>query len=141
DEHETRNIWADMDGGAPAHVRTVSTMYSAAAPKIRFGAQAASVGVSTPPSPIALHTCSVTQYAIDSAMPMPMPYIAPRRPVVTANGIASSVMTIVANGNATFRCSLTVACRALNPRAFSWEMCSDSWPYVILSGSGSSVWK
>ena len=65
--------------------------------------QAASVGVSTPPSPIALQTLKMTQYTIESAMPMPMPYMAPRRPVVTANGIASSAMITVVNGNATLR--------------------------------------
>ena len=50
---------------------------------------------------------------------MPMPYSAPRRPVVTANGTASSVMMTVTNGKAIFRCSATICGTTLAPLACS----------------------
>jgi hypothetical protein len=43
------------------HVRTVKRPYSAAAPNRMFADQAASIGVSTPPSPSALNTFRITQ--------------------------------------------------------------------------------
>ena len=48
-----------------------------------------------------------------------MPYIAPRRPVVTANGTASSVITIVTNGNESLRSSATSCALTSNPLARS----------------------
>ena len=44
-----------------------------------------------------------------STIPMPMPYSVPRRPVVMPKGIASSVITSVTNGNASFRCRSTMS--------------------------------
>jgi hypothetical protein len=46
---------------ALAHVRTVSIMYTAAAPKRMFGAQAASTGEITPPAPTAANTLCIVQ--------------------------------------------------------------------------------
>src|SRR5436190_65794 len=44
-----------------------------------------------------------TKYTIDRAIPIPIPPSAPRRPVVTANGTASSVMMTVTKGTDIFR--------------------------------------
>ena len=43
------------------HVRTVSNKKAATAPKIRFGAHAASIGSSTPLAPNAANTLIITQ--------------------------------------------------------------------------------
>ena len=73
-------------------------------PTVRmFGAQPARKGGRTPLRPIATNALLIIQYESASTIPRPIPYIVPRRPVLTPNGTASSVMTTVTNGNAILR--------------------------------------
>ena len=59
------------------------------------------------------------QYPMASAMPTPIPPIAPLRPIVTPNGTASSVITTTTNGNASFRASATCCGTTWKPLAAS----------------------
>ena len=95
-------------------------MYSAAALNRMLGAHAARTGERIPPEPTAANTLTISQYTMASTMPIPTPYRAPRRPVLTAKGTARSVMTTVTKGKATLRCSDTIYGITLNPPALSF---------------------
>ena len=72
-------------------------------------------------------------------MPIPIPYSAPRRPVVTPNGTASSDITSVTNGNAILRWSSTASGTTLTPLWDSSSMCWRSSGTVISSATGTPV--